>query len=231
MNNTFPPSVDLKVISNPHPEVAENATYNENLTLLYKGGKMLKDNATRFLVRHSEELSSAYISRVGKLNYDNILATITSWYSSKLFENDLEFDFKATGASNLPASTDGYYSNFIEDCDPMDSSLQQFFEKVAVEVLVYGRSFYLIDLPKLEVAPTLTLRTRVFGWSQSVSGPHRSKECTELATGQIWELRMGDHQVGIGRATILERRSECRNVHLLRAMASTRSFQERVAFM
>ena len=122
----------------------------EELTLLYRGGKDLKDNASHFLVKHSKELGSAYLSRNSKINYDNVLATVVSWYISKLFEHELGIDL--TDQTN--ALVDQFYSDFLKNCDNGETSLKEFFERVSVEVLVYGKSHFLIDLPKLSTQPT-----------------------------------------------------------------------------
>jgi hypothetical protein len=149
----FPASVDVEQLDTLHPEVKDHAVLFEELGLLYHGGYKLKVNAARFLAKHSKELGTAYLTRMTRLTYDNLLATICSYYGSRLFSNQIEIDFKLNGVAKLPTKTNDFYKNFMEDCDGCGTSLERFFEQVSDEVLVYGQSLFLIDLPQLKTQP------------------------------------------------------------------------------
>lgn len=151
MTPTFPQSVSVKDIDTKHPDIAKYKKYNDELTILYRGGKELQDNAARFLAKHSKELGTAFLNKLQKINYDSVLATVIGWYTSKLFERQLNIDFKDE-QSETPV--DNFYENFVQDCDRGGTTLELFFERVAIEVLLYGQSWFLTDLPKLAVQPT-----------------------------------------------------------------------------
>lgn len=151
---TFPLTVETKSLEAKHPEVVKYATLLDDLQLLYRGGKDLKDNGPRFLVKHSKELGSSYMSRLNRLTYDNVLGTVCSFYTSKLFSTELEIAIKAGVADALPSAENDFYAEFLEDCDNGETSLHEFFERAAIDVLVFSKSFFLIDLPKLATQPT-----------------------------------------------------------------------------
>jgi len=163
VTNQFPPEVDILAINQTHPDVTANADLLAQLRLLFVGGKQLKDNGSRFLVKRQKELGTSYVQRLSKLTYTNIISSIVSYYTSKLFENNLEYDWKVDGVAALPADTAKYYKELLEDCDNSGTSLARFFENVAVESLVYGRSYFLIDLPKLAVTPVSLAEQEALG--------------------------------------------------------------------
>jgi hypothetical protein len=147
---TFQPTVDVKTIDTQHPELAHKQQLYEDLRLLYHGGKELKDNAFRFLVKRQREISSAFIAREQKINFDPVLGTVVSFYVSKLYENGIEIEFSSKESGII----DEFYTDFIQQCDRGDMSLETFFTRVTEEILVFGKSFYLLDLPKPAVAPS-----------------------------------------------------------------------------
>ena len=174
MTQTFPQSVEVKVLDTLHTDVKANTEVCDQLRVLHAGGQELKLNASRFLKKHSKELGTAYQSRLERLTYDNILGTICSYYSSRLFENDLEFDFKADGVDKLPPKINDYYSNFLKNCDLCGTSLERFFEQVSDEILIYGRSYFLIDLPRLATPPATLAEQEALRRIVAISG---SCEC------------------------------------------------------
>lgn len=150
----FPTIAQVKMLDQKHPEYAKFFRTQEDLQLLYKGGLDFKLNATRFLIKRAREIGPIYQDRLYKATFDNILQSIITWYTSKLFENFLEIEFKIEGADTLPAEQSGYYSEFLNNCDNANTSLERFFERLTADILVHNKGIFLIDLPKLNVVPT-----------------------------------------------------------------------------
>jgi hypothetical protein len=148
--NTFQLTVDIKSLESKNPEVARNGQLLDELGIFYRGGKELKDNAARWLTKRTREIGTEFQTRLSKVHADNILATAVSYYESRLFENDLDIEFTTKEST----SVDDFYAAFLQNCDRGSTTLLEFFGKVATDVLVFGRSWYLIDLPKLAVTPT-----------------------------------------------------------------------------
>ncbi|HXS93170.1 MAG TPA: hypothetical protein VN736_01125 [Candidatus Limnocylindrales bacterium] len=150
MSQTFPATVPVKDIDAKHPELQKFASLYDDLRLLYVGGKELKDQCFRFLVKRQRELGTAFLAREAKINYDPILSTVVSFYVSKMYENGIEVEF-ANGESS---AVDEFYTDFVQECDRGDTSLELFFTRLTEELLVYGKSYFIIDLPKLPVQPS-----------------------------------------------------------------------------
>src|SRR5580698_5703583 len=156
---SFPPQVAVNALEVQHPELAKRLQLYEDLRVLYEGGKELKDNVGRFLVKRERELGSAYLARESKPNYDNILSTVVSFFISKLYENGIEIEFSSPESEVI----DTFYSDFIQECDRGDTSLELFFTRFTEELLVFGKSYFVIDLPKLEVAPSNLNEQKLLG--------------------------------------------------------------------
>lgn len=151
----YPSTVPIKALEAKHTEVAKYETLMGYLTLLFKGGWELKQNGSIFLRRHSKELGTSYQSRLNALDYSNILSTIISYYSSRLLEYGIQFDFRVDGDKKKLAQSDTeFYDNLLSNVDNANTSTEQFFERAAVEVLLYSSSYFLVDLPKLPVVPS-----------------------------------------------------------------------------
>ena len=159
MNQPFSTQLSIKVLDSKHPELLKREMLYDDLRLLFHGGKDLKDNAFRFLVKREKEIQTSFLSRERQVKYDPVLDTIVSWYSAKLFEHDIEIQFDAGESSGV----DDFYASFLEVCDRGDMSFQQFFERVTEELLVYSKAYFLIDLPKLEVEPTNLYQQKALG--------------------------------------------------------------------
>jgi hypothetical protein len=151
---TFPPLANTKELNTLHPDFAANADVFADLSILYSGGNTLKLNASRFLRKRPKELGSVFLSRLNAVNYDNLLQSICSWYTAKLFENPLQIETQIPGAETLPTKEATFYGEFLKNADNASNSLEKFFEKLTADVLVYGKGYFLIDLPKLDVQPT-----------------------------------------------------------------------------
>lgn len=134
----------------------------DNLDVLRQGGRVLQMQADRFLIKRPKEPNDVYQVRLQHLKYQNLLAMVIGYYNAKLFESDPDVDLKIAGeAIEEPADPDNpdmtdpnddawdfYNETFLKDCDRAGTSFTDFMRSVIEDVLLYQRSYVLLDLPK-----------------------------------------------------------------------------------
>lgn len=115
---------------------------------LYAGGFQFKQRAGDYLLRRQKEGLDVYGERLERAFYQNYVGSIVDWYASTLFrrEPNVQID-----CSSHKGHT--FLSEFIEDCDQRGTKLTDFFRSCLIDTLVAGRSYILIDFPKVESTP------------------------------------------------------------------------------
>lgn len=150
---SFPTTAKTKDLNQLHPEFAANADLYADLSILNAGGQTLKQNAIRFLRKRPKELGSVFNARLNAVTYDNLLAAITSWYTAKLFENPLQIDVQVPGET-MSADESTFYTTLFKNADRAGNTLEKLFERLTADTLVFGKGYFLIDLPKSDVPAT-----------------------------------------------------------------------------
>lgn len=166
----FPSTAVIENLDTKHPQYIRNERLMQDLKILYAGGDLMRKNAARFLMKRSKEIGPVYQDRLLKVTYDNLLSAIAVWFTAKLYENSLAYDFKSDqadeGASATPKKqppTPPFYAEFLEDCDNAGTTLEKFFERLTADVLVFGAAYFLIDLPQLAVEPSTLAEQKALG--------------------------------------------------------------------
>jgi hypothetical protein len=131
-------------INHEHPEYAAKRSMWRQYRDLYAGGEQFQHNADQYLVRRQKEPGEVYAERLSRTFYENYVGSIVDWYTATLFRREpvLTFEGKNERARK-------FFGEFIEDCDLKGSSLAEFFRRQFVEALVSGKSYILIDFPRL----------------------------------------------------------------------------------
>src|SRR5580700_1377754 len=131
-------------INHEHPDYANKRAMWRQYRDLYAGGEQFKMNADRYLVRRQKEPGDVYAERLSRSFYENYIGSIVDWYTATLFRREpvLAFEGKNERAKN-------FYSEFTEDCDLKGTSVTEFFRRQFIDALVSGKSFILIDFPRL----------------------------------------------------------------------------------
>ena len=131
-------------INDEHPDyVARRATWRQYRDL-YAGGEQFKAHADQYLIPRQKEPGEVYAERLHRSFYENYIGSIVDWYTATLFRREpvLTFEGKNERAKK-------FFGEFTEDCDLKGSSLTEFFRRQFVEALVSGKSYVLIDFPRL----------------------------------------------------------------------------------
>src|SRR5260370_9065733 len=138
-------------INHEHPEFEIRRAMGREYRDLYAGGAEFKVSGETYLGRRQKEPGDVYGERLRRSFYENYIGSIVDWYTATLFRREprLTFDGKNERAKK-------FFGEFIEDCDRKGSSFTECFRKQLVEALVGGKSFILVDFPRLN-APARTL--------------------------------------------------------------------------
>jgi hypothetical protein len=131
-------------INHEHPEFETRRATWRQYRDLYAGGEQFQINAEQYLVRRQKEPGDVYGERLRRSFYENYIGSIVDWYTATLFRREprLTFDGKNERAKK-------FFGEFIEDADRKGGSFTEFFRKQFVEALVCGKSYILVDFPRL----------------------------------------------------------------------------------
>jgi len=131
-------------INHEHPEYAAKRIVWRQYRDLYAGGEQFKASADQYLVRRQKEPGDVYAERLSRTFYENYIGSIVDWYAATLFRREpvVAFEGKNERAKR-------FFGDFIEDCDRKGSHLAEFFRRQFVEALVCGKSYILVDFPRL----------------------------------------------------------------------------------
>jgi hypothetical protein len=131
-------------INHEHPEFANRRAMWRQYRDLYAGGEQFRVSADIYLVRRQKEPGDVYGERLSRSFYENYIGSIVDWYTATLFRREprLMFEGKNENAKK-------FFGEFIEDCDRKGGSFAEFFRKQFVEALVCGKSYILVDFPRL----------------------------------------------------------------------------------
>ncbi|HTS64016.1 MAG TPA: hypothetical protein VMH28_18460 [Candidatus Acidoferrales bacterium] len=137
-------------INREHPDYVARKSMWKQYQDLYAGGERLRINAADYLVRRHKEPAEVYAERLSRIFYENYIGSIIDWYAATLMRREpiLIFD------GNDPGSK-AFYNVFSEDCDLKGTTLHEFFRQQFIGTLVKGRSFTVVDFPRVN-SPLLT---------------------------------------------------------------------------
>jgi hypothetical protein len=131
-------------INHEHPEYASKRATWRMYRDLYAGGEQFQMNADRYLVRRQKEPGDVYAERLSRSFYENYIGSIVDWYTATLFRREPVLTFE--GQSERAKK---FFSEFTEDCDLKGTTVAEFFRRQFIDALISGKSFILIDFPRL----------------------------------------------------------------------------------
>ena len=128
-----------------HPEYVNRRDMWRQYRDLYAGGEQFRANAAQYLVRRQKEPGDVYGERLLRCFYENYVGSIVDWYTATLFRREplLTFD-----GPNLRAKQ--FFGEFADDCDLKGTSFSEFFRRIFGETLVCGKSYILVDFPRID---------------------------------------------------------------------------------
>ena len=132
-----------------HPEYVELKPVLEKYRDLYLGGEEFKKNAPLYLMRRQKEPGEVYGERLDRVFYENYIGSIIDWYAATLFRREPQIAIDGTGWRGRD-----FFNELLDDCDLRGTNLTEFFREQMTNALVYGRSYTLVDFPRLGMTPT-----------------------------------------------------------------------------
>jgi hypothetical protein len=142
-----------KQVDARHPEYISNQEVWFNVGVLYEGGSAIKQHAERFLKQRPKEDATVFQHRQDQFSYENNIGTGLGWHEAQMFATDPQVDIKVSdadgNATESPLSPDqqSFYDRFMKDCDRHGTTFVDMYRKVFTNLLLYRRSFVMIDLP------------------------------------------------------------------------------------
>ena len=147
-------TLSRKQVDARHPNWQQNKEMWGNVALLYEGGDAVKRAAAQFLDKRPAEDSSVYSHRLKQFCYENNLGTGLGWHEAKMFESEPTISIKAKGKDGQPTDAklspdqDAFYNQrCLKDCDRHGCSLVDMYREVFTNLLLYGHSYVMVDLP------------------------------------------------------------------------------------
>jgi len=132
-------------IDREHPEyIARKAMWTKYKDL-YVGGERLRANASEYLVPRQHEPSEVYTERLSRVFYENYIGSIIDWYAATLMRREPVLDFEGSDPGAM-----SFYKLFSDNCDLKGSTLHEFFRQQFIQTLVDGRSFTVVDFPRVD---------------------------------------------------------------------------------
>ena len=160
-------------ISLEHPEFAARRRVWHQYRDLYVGGEQFKRRAEQYLVRRQKEPLDVYAERLSRSFYENYVGSIVDWYTATLFRREPILTFEGT---NERAKQ--FFGKFIDDCDLKGASIAEFFRRQFVEALICGKSYILVDFPRLGRAAGTRAEEDAWGASRAYLVGYSADELT-----------------------------------------------------
>lgn len=131
-------------IDREHPEFHANRALWKRYQDLYTGGERIRACAAEYLVRRHKEPGEVYLERLSRVFYENYVGSIIDWYAATLMRREplLQFD------GNDEAGRQ-FFGQFVTDCDLKGTSLSVFFRQLLSQAMVCGKSYVVVDFPRV----------------------------------------------------------------------------------
>jgi hypothetical protein len=152
----------MLAINIEHPEYVRSKAMWRKYKDLYAGGELLREHATEYLVRRSKEPNDVYFERLSHVFYENYIGSIIDWYAATLMRREPIISYDG---ANEAGKT--FFSGFAEDCDLQGTGLAEFFRQQLVQALIMGRSYVVVDFPRVTSAITNRAQEDAVGKSRA----------------------------------------------------------------
>lgn len=136
----------MQDINAEHPEYVRCRAMWHKYRDLYTGGEQLRERASEYLVRRSKEPNDVYFERLTRVFYENYIGSIIDWYAATLMRREPIITYDGENQAGKH-----FYTCFTEDCDLKGTTIADFFRQQLVQTLVYGRSYLVVDFPRVTV--------------------------------------------------------------------------------
>ena len=148
----MPETARVDRLNAEHPHYTEMKDAWSAFDLLYRGGKAIQDQASRFLTKRPRELNDIYLNRVARFTYSEDIGQGLGWYTSKLFRKDPQIDIRLKGkdsTAKVPESKTSFYTDtFLLNCDRAGTTYVDTWRQIFLSMALYKEAFVCVDLPR-----------------------------------------------------------------------------------
>ncbi len=131
-------------IENEHPEFVAKREMWRRYSDLYAGGEQIRKRATEYLIQRNKEPAEVYYERLSRVFYENYVGSIIDWFSATLLRREPVVQFTGDDPSGKR-----FFEHFIQDCDRKGTTLSDFFRQQLTDTLIYGKSYAVVDFPRV----------------------------------------------------------------------------------
>ncbi|MDQ6663757.1 MAG: hypothetical protein M3Z23_05145 [Acidobacteriota bacterium] len=85
-----------------------------------------------------------YGERLNRVFYENYIGSIIDWFTATLTRREPVIHF-----DGLTDVTGSFYDLLIQNCDLKGTTLAEFFRAQMSQALIYGKSFLVVDFPRI----------------------------------------------------------------------------------
>jgi hypothetical protein len=136
--------VQKHAIENEHPEFVAKREMWRRYSDLYAGGEQIRKRAAEYLIQRHKEPLEVYYERLSRVFYENYVGSIIDWFSATLLRREPVVQFTGNDASGKC-----FFNQFFQDCDRKGTTLSDFFRQQITDTLIYGKSYAVVDFPRV----------------------------------------------------------------------------------
>jgi hypothetical protein len=136
--------VRTHAIENEHPEFVAKREMWRRYSDLYAGGEQIRKRAPEYLIQRNKEPAEVYYERLSRVFYENYVGSIIDWFAATLLRREPVVQFNGDDPSGKR-----FFDHFIQDCDRKGTTLSDFFRQQITDTLIYGRSYAVVDFPRV----------------------------------------------------------------------------------
>ena len=145
-----------------HPDYVRSKPIWSKYRHLYAGGEHLREHAAEYLVRRSKEPNEVYVERLSRVFYENYIGSIIDWYAATLMRREPVITYDGPNDSGK-----AFFATFSDNCDLKGTSLPDFFRQQLVQALINGKSYIVVDFPRVTSALTTRAQEDAVGQSRA----------------------------------------------------------------
>ena len=161
----------IELLDREHPEYRDRREMWQRYWDFYAGGEQLRRNASLHLVRRQKEPNDVYAERLNRVFYENYLGSCIDWYAATLFRSQPGISFRTRAGQS-----EGFYTDFVGDCDCRGSSLVEVARKVFIRALVFREGYLLVDFPRVKDAAKNRAEEDALGKSRAYLVPYTPQQ-------------------------------------------------------
>jgi hypothetical protein len=193
------------VIENEHPEYVAKREVWRRYSDLYAGGEQIRKRAAEYLIARNKEPSEVYYERLNRVFYENYVGSIIDWFAATLLRREPVVQFLGDDPSGKR-----FFDQFIQDCDRKGTQLSDFFRQQITDTLIYGKSYLVVDFPRVATLASNRGEEDAAGLSRAYLTPYLPEQAInwgKTAEGEFeWVVLKTEsiHQPSLGTDPIHE---------------------------